>query len=428
VTEPAPLRQRDIARFYLPLLLNVQLMSVSHTIINGVLARGADPVGAIAAFGVALSLHLVIASVSFQNHTVTLALVRDRQTLAAVCRYAAVLAGGVMLAIGLLAYTSLGEWAFRRCLGVSAEVARGGRQALQVLMFLPLFTGIRGIAQGLLIQARRTTPVSAATGIRIGVLLLLLPLAGHWLTGPQLGAFGLVGCIAVEAVFSVVFAWRGRLPWQPTPQPQTTAAVFRFGLPLACSTLLGQALPLLVCAIISRFADGTTALAGFAVIRGFLFLLAGPQRNLQQAWLTLVHTAADHWRLLRFNLGAGTVLAGLMLLLAGPCNAAILGGVMGLKPAMRGQIALPMALCAIFPLGVGLVYQLAGRLTRSGQTGRLGRAVLLKLGWLGLFWLGMLLTGGAPPWPGLLTGLVLFLSAQWLELGYLYRHRPPLPA
>ena len=57
----------------------------------------------------------------------------------------------------------------------------------------------------------------------------------------------------------------------------------RFAWPLVSSSGLQQAVPLLINAIISRLPDGTLALAAFGVVRGFIFLLAGPMRNLQQA-------------------------------------------------------------------------------------------------------------------------------------------------
>ena len=55
------LRMREIAIFFFPLLLNVQLMSVSHSVINAALARQADYVNALAAFATAMVVHLFVA-------------------------------------------------------------------------------------------------------------------------------------------------------------------------------------------------------------------------------------------------------------------------------------------------------------------------------------------------------------------------------
>jgi ABC-type sulfate transport system permease subunit len=81
VTSSRPLTLKEISLFFFPLLLNVQMMSVSHSIINAGLARQSDFVVALAAFSVAMVLHLFVASPSYQNHTVTIAMVRGRRSL-----------------------------------------------------------------------------------------------------------------------------------------------------------------------------------------------------------------------------------------------------------------------------------------------------------------------------------------------------------
>ncbi|NIQ93045.1 MAG: hypothetical protein GWN87_01650, partial [Desulfuromonadales bacterium] len=71
---------KDVSLFFFPLLLNVQLMSVSHSIINAGLARQTDYITALAGFSVAMVLHLFLASPSYQNHTVTIAMARGRKS------------------------------------------------------------------------------------------------------------------------------------------------------------------------------------------------------------------------------------------------------------------------------------------------------------------------------------------------------------
>ena len=75
------LTQKDVAFFFFPLLLNIQLMSVSHSVINAGLARLDDAVVILAGFSVAMVLHLFVASPSYQNHTITIAMVRGRKSL-----------------------------------------------------------------------------------------------------------------------------------------------------------------------------------------------------------------------------------------------------------------------------------------------------------------------------------------------------------
>jgi hypothetical protein len=203
----------------------------------------------------------------------------------------------VSLMLYLLAYTVIGSFVLGSVLGVDQAIAAGAREVLGILMFLPFFTGLRGFFQGLVIRARRTGLVSQATGVRIGALLLLLYLGRSWLSGASLGAFALLGCIVIETAFMAWFAWRVALPADGSRE-KSTAQIFRYAFPLAYSSCLQQTIPLVINAILGRLPDAPLALAAFGIIRGFLFLLAGPMRNLQQAYLTLVHQEADY-RVLR---------------------------------------------------------------------------------------------------------------------------------
>jgi len=72
---------QEIAFFFFPLLLNVQLMSISHTFINGALVRLDDFVTALAGISVAMVVRLFISSSSHQNHTIAIIMARGRKSI-----------------------------------------------------------------------------------------------------------------------------------------------------------------------------------------------------------------------------------------------------------------------------------------------------------------------------------------------------------
>src|SRR6056297_676154 len=325
---------RTTAWFFFPLLLNVQLMSLSHTIINAGLARLEDAVVSLASFSVAMVLHLFVASPSYQNHTVTIAMVRGRQSFRATFLFILLLAGYVSLMLALLAFTPVGTLVLNRLLGVTPDVAEGARQVLGLLVFLPFFTGLRGLFQGLVIQARRTSLVSLATGVRIAALFGYLWLGRQLFSGPEVAAFALLFCVITETLVMGLFAWRVHLPAEEDDR-RSFGEIFRFAFPLAYSSGLQQTIPLLINAIISRLPDGTLALAAFGVIRGFLFLLAGPMRNLQQAYLTLVKSVNDYRTLVYFSSTVSAIMGGIILLTAGPFHQLILGQFLGIEIDLR---------------------------------------------------------------------------------------------
>jgi len=347
-------------------------------------------------------------------------MVRDRRSLHGTILFVLLVAGYVSLMLALVAFTPIGDFVLVRLLGVTGEIASGARSVLGILVFLPFFPGFRGLCQGLVIQARRTGLVSFATGVRIAALLLFLALGARWFSGAVLGAFALLACIVVETLLMAFFALRCHLP--PDGEAERTAGeIFRFAFPLAYSSCLQQTIPLLINAIISRLPDGALALASFGVIRGFLFLLAGPMRNLQQAYLTLVRDRLDFAVLLTFFRRLGGGMALLMLLVAYPLNGVVLGRIMGLDAAMRAYIALPLAACALYPYLYGAANLLRGWFTGEHRTGQLARSTVYKTLYLLACW-GLLALVPLPV-PGVALAVFLLTSAELCEAWYLQRQR-----
>lgn len=410
------LSQREIALFFFPLLLNVQLMSLSHSLINAALARLAQPVLTLAGFSIAIVLHLCLASPAYQNHTIAIALIRGRRSLLGVGLYVVTVALYVSLLLALVAYTPLGKLVFEQLIGVSPAIAAEARSVLAILTFLPFFTGLRGLCQGIVIRARRTGLVSLATLVRILSLIGFLLLGRHWFSGAAVGAFGLLGCIAVETVIMTWFAWKTYTPCSAEPE-KGLAAIFRYALPLSFSSAMQQTVPLLISAIISRLPDSTPALAAFGIIRGFIFLLAGPMRNLQQAYLTLVKDHADSRILSTFYRRVALGMGLITLAIAYPLNELVLGKAMGLNFDLRHYIALPLAACALYPAFSGIIYLYRGVYSASHRTAFLSWATLCKVAYLCTCWL--LLMFGSLTVPGVALAIFLLLSCELCEAWYL---------
>jgi len=420
----ACLTMREVGWFFFPLLLNVQMMSISHSVINAALARSAEAVTALAAFSVAMVVHIFIASPSYQNHTITIAMVRGRKSFRATAWFILLMSTLIAGLLALLAFTPVGLFVLDRLLGVTPKVAAAARTALAIMMPLPFVTGLRGFCQGLVSQTRRTGLISFATGVRVGALFLFLWLGHGRFDGPSLGAIALVGCVTVETVLITFFAWHiCRIPKEGEAE-RDLAGVMRFAFPLVYSSGLQQAVPLVINAIISRLPDGTLALAAFGVVRGFIFLLAGPMRNLQQACMALMHRAEDYGVMARFADRVSIALGIMTLLIAGPLNTPVLGNIMGLDEVMRSYIRWPLAACALYPWLIGATHLLRGWFSSEHLTGVVGRATLYKLLLLLACWpvLAML----PPVASGTAVAIALLISAELFETWYLHRRRSTL--
>jgi hypothetical protein len=410
------------------MLLNVQMMSVSHSVINAGLARQHDFVVALAAFSVAMVLHLFLASPSYQNHTITIAMVRGRRSLRGTLLFVLLVAAWVSIMLALVAFTSLGDFILGRLLGVGGEIAAQARAVLRILVFLPFLTGFRGFFQGLVMQARHTGLVSLATVVRVVALLGFLALGVRWFSGAVLGAFALLACIAVETALMGYFAWRCRIHHAGGAGERGALEIFRFAFPLAYSSCLQQTVPLLINAIIGRLPDGALALASFGVIRGFIFLLAGPMRNLQQAYQTLVRDHADYRVLVRFFRRTGSALAILTVVIAYPLSGPVLGTLMGLDAATRAYIALPLAGCALYCYLYGAVSLLRGWFTGEDRTTELGRSVVYKVLLLLACWGLLRVVPFSAPLPGVALAVFLLMAAELCETAYLHQRRRRLLA
>ena len=396
-------------------------MSISHTIINGALARLDDYITALAGMSVALVVHLFIASPSYQNHTITIAMVRGRKSMVGVLIFIGLVAIYVAVMLSLIAFTPLGDFVLIKLLGTPVEVAAEAKKALYILAFLPFFTGIRGFCQGLIIRARKTSLVSLATGVRVAALFVFLTVGHQWFYGAQFGAFALVSCVVTETLVISWLAWKTGLPQNQGETEKSTREILRYSFPLAYSSCLQQTIPLLISSIIGRLHDGALALAAFGVLRGFLFLLAGPMRNLQQAYLTLVKTMADYRTLFRFGFIISISLGFLILLTAGPLNPFILGQLLGIETGLRHYLQWPLAACSVFPFLYGLTNLLRGWFAGADQTGQLGRSTLLKSVFLLILWWP--LVAWQPPVSGIAIAIGLLLAAEMLESFYLYYQR-----
>ena len=417
-----PLTQKEIALFFFPMLLNVQMMSISHSVINAFLAREAEAITALAGFSVAMVIHLLLASPSYQNHTIAIAMVRGRKSYRGTVIFVIVVAFWVSLLLALLAFTEVGDFVLRSGLGTTGAVATQAKEALGLCVFLPFITGFRGFFQGLLMQQRHTALVSTATGVRVGALFLLLVVGRRWFSGVALGAFGLVGCVAVETLLVGFFALRQPPQYLPSSHPERgTTEILRFGFPLAYASCLQQTIPILISALLGRLPDATVALAAYGVLRGFLFLLAGPMRNLQQAYQTLVRGPQDFGVVMRFCRRVGSALAVGILLIAFPLRGPVLGTLMGLDPAMCDYIALPLTASALYPLLYGFSNVLRGYFTELHRTAELGRSTIYKVLFLLCIWALLLVI--PLPVPGIVLAVFLLLASEAGEAFYLVFRR-----
>ena len=166
----AALAPGTVLRFWLPLAATWLMMATEGPFVAALVARMAEPTLNLAAFGVALAFAFVAEAPIMMLLSATTALARDRESLRRVGRFAALLNGGVTVAMALAAFPPVFDLLSARVLALPPEVAVRARLAVAVFLPWPAAIGFRRFQQGILIAAGRTRLVAYGTVVRLATM------------------------------------------------------------------------------------------------------------------------------------------------------------------------------------------------------------------------------------------------------------------
>ena len=369
---------------WLPLAVSQLMMVLEPTIINIGLGRTVDPEMALAAYGVAFSLALLVEAPVLMVLDASVARSVDRAAFRLIERFALGL-GLAVLAIGLVvSVTPLYGVIVEDLMKIPADVAARARPTLQILSFWPLPIGWRRAQQGLLIRTGRTLAISTATVIRL--VTLAVALAGGLVLFPRGGAvvagWAMNLSVTVEAVL-VTWAARRALRLADLPGEGTHLDgrdLWRFYRPLATTSIIQQAARPVLNAGIAAAVLGVDSLAAWPVTWSLVILIAGPGWSLQQLTNALAVDEAAYRRVRNFCL----VLCGLFVALLGvvaltPLYRLAMGGIYNLSPELQA-LAKPAVLLLIpFPLLLGMQGVLRGVRIRRGCTTAVRSGVVVNV-------------------------------------------------
>jgi len=198
---------RQMLGLWLPLAASISMMVLEPSIINIGLGRTSSPDLALAAFGVAFGLALLVEAPILMLLDASVARSRDREAFGIVRRITLIL-GLAVTALGLVvSLTPLYDLIVVRLMDIPLDVAAEARPTLQILSFWPLPIAWRRAHQGVLIRAEHTTTITAATGIRLATLsvsiiggLFLFPWAGAVVAGIAMDLSVVVEALVITAL------------------------------------------------------------------------------------------------------------------------------------------------------------------------------------------------------------------------------------
>jgi Na+-driven multidrug efflux pump len=409
---------------WLPLAASIVMMVLEPSTINIGLGRTTNPELALAAYGVAFSLALLIEAPIMMLLDASVARSATREAFALVRRFTVGL-GLVVTALGLIvSLTPLYGLIVEDLMNIPADVAARAQPTLQILSFWSFPIAWRRAHQGVLIRAGRTTMITAATGIRLLTLaaglffgLLVLPDRGSVVAGAAM-----VLSVSVEATL-ITLATRSVLRDErfdsANEQPLTMRRLWRFYRPLLTTTILRQSMRPMLNAGIAAAVAPVASLAAWPVTWGLAVLVTGPAWSLQQLTTAMVTDHHSYRRVRNFSLSL-TVFFTLLLVLVAftPLYDLVMAGVYNLSPELRTLARPATQVLAVLPLFMGVQGFLRGVLIRSGRTGKVRAAMTVNVVTLGVT-LILGTTALAPT--GVLLAAIATMIGNAAELFWLWR-------
>jgi Na+-driven multidrug efflux pump len=384
---PKPATLKDCTRFFLPLILQVELLYISHSVIHAFLARMPSPRSSLAAFSVALSLQSTVGSVIWAGMPLAISYTTDRRSLWGMFAFFLLLCVPTSAVLLVVAFTPAGVLLFRGLQGASAEVAHQAQLSTAVLIAIFPLVVFRNLASALIMINRRNVLIMWGTLLRmasLAVSLVVLPLV---MSGAVVGAVALDLCILVETAFVMLMAWpfAVQLP-QATGTPAPPGEMWRFVWPLMLSQIAEQGLAVMVNIFLGRLRNPDLALASFGVVYGLVKLILSPVRNLAQTAQTLARTREDLQVLLRFAARVVLGFAALVLVLFyTPVRGFVLDTVMGLTPELSGYSAPALMLTLLLVAAWGYAEVFRGLLSAVRRTRPIAWSSVLRLVVVALF-------------------------------------------
>ena len=353
----APLRTRTVLAFWAPLAATWLMMAVEGPYVAAIIARLADPIRNLAAYGVAFSFAFMAEAPIIMMMTAANALVADRQSLVALRRFAFQLNVGltVVMAVGLL--PPIFRFMTDRVIGLPPDLAGLTHVATALLLPWPAAIGYRRFYQG--IQVRHHLPRRVAYGTMVRLATMSVAAAGLALAtdlaGAYIGSLSLCAGVLAEAAASRWMA-RGIVArlldgGDVSATPLTTRDINRFYVPLALTSLLAIAVHPLVTFFVGRSRSPVESLAVLPVVMGLVFMFRSGAIAYQEVAVAL--SGGDRRREQRIARVALELAGASALALCGflftPLGEAWFTRVAGLSPQLAAFAIWPARLLALVP-------------------------------------------------------------------------------
>jgi progressive ankylosis protein len=269
---------RQLSAFFIPLGVSASLTSVTHVIINGTLSRGENAVFIIACYAVALSLFGIIERPMIVFRQTSSALVTDRKSFKLLGKFFIYVLVVTMLLSAAVAFSPIGGWMYTNIFGATPDMVKAISVTFQVVLLVIIFSGIRGLYQGIIITQLATNWLTIGVVARLIAMFIAAYLFVHfdYITSVSGAIIFLVGML-VECLVSV---YKGNLFLRKelnveVPYQLTQADVSKFYFPMMYYFLLQTILIPVIYILLAKSHDLELGIASFALAFSITNMILG---------------------------------------------------------------------------------------------------------------------------------------------------------
>ncbi len=428
------LKQRIIFLFWVPLALSWFLMTFEHPWVQGVIARLPDEQLQLAAFGLILSLMILIETPIIMMLGTGAALGRNRQHYRLLWRYLMAVNALVTVVALAMGFTPLLDIYLGQIVGVEQRIIDAVRPGIQIMALWPAFIGYRRFHQGIMIRNDHTRPIGYGTLVRLGTSAGTAILLGFLtpLPGAAVGAAAMLASAFVEMVYVIMVS---RPDVQKTlatelkdgEAPLSYRGAFKFHFPLALTSVF----TLLVRPVIERGLAATenaeATLAAWAVVFSVLLIARSGAMAWQEGVIALSERPDSDGPLRRFTWTLGGGLTVLLALLAfTPLIDLYIGAALNIPENIQPLVVLGAQVGVLIPIMTAFQSYYRGRLMYADRTTPIYSAMFLNFAATSGFMLGSVWLGSAGIVAAVLSLLVGFVAEIIFLIGLMGRNETAL--
>ncbi|SFQ16118.1 histidine kinase [Salibacterium halotolerans] len=334
--ECSSLTYKTLAAFFIPLGISSSLTSLTHIIINGTLSRADNAAFMVACYAVAFSMFGIVEKPMIVFRQTSSALVRDKKMFRPLFIVFLYVTAVMMTISMIISFTPLGTWMFIQLFNADENMVHTISLTFFVITFVIIFSGIRGIYQGVIIRHLQTKWLTIGVIVRVAAMFLM----AWWFTASgsitsMAGAVIFLTGMCIECAFSV---WKGHVILKKTPESGWSLykkEIMPFYLPMVVYFLFQTMLQPLVYIFLAQSRDMELSIASFALAFTISqFLLSFFMYTHQ---IVLQFYQRDHSKVWTFTIVLSVIPVLLLLAVTlTPAGGWFMNVVMGAEPGLAG--------------------------------------------------------------------------------------------